>query len=250
MKKVLFTTIFILLLLLVGCDNNSETKTTVESVANIKNKKRSFTESKGQDVFNYNMSSKKELIDMLKNDKTKKVNNGAFADIIDLYTNEYKYILVPTMQKVEVDSIFIDSNRSYINYVFETPSMRICIEPINNEENRGIDTTDIRKYMEQKYDMVLNEEQEIPSEEQLNSMGQKTGYEYDSYIYVSKIVEFKDGKKNCILKKKKSEKSDTEYMLSFIEGDMIVKIFYYHSKDDIMNLKELDKLSFEREVLK
>ena len=40
MKKVLFTTIFILLLSLVGCDNNSETNTTIESVANIKNKKR------------------------------------------------------------------------------------------------------------------------------------------------------------------------------------------------------------------
>lgn len=250
MKKILLFVMLILAIFMVGCDRKSETMMNTKSIEPVKEGTRSFSENVGGKVFHYGMTNKRELIDWLNSKQSMEINNGAFSTIVDLYVNQSKYILVPNMGQNEIKNIFIDSNNNFINYIFVEPSMRICIEPINTKENKNINTTDIKKYTEQKYDVILNEEESIPMEEQVNSMGVKTGYEYDSYIYTTKTVEFKYGTKKCVLKKKDSEKSDTEYMLSFIEDEMLVKIFYYDSEDDTMSLKKLRELSFEKEILK
>lgn len=48
-------------------------------------------------------------------------------------------------------------------------------------------------------------------------------------------------KKDCVLKKKFSEKSDTEYQLLLIEKERLIRIFYYDNRI----LKNFEKITFE-----
>lgn len=245
MRKITIFMLLILSITLIGCNKKSETAVNTKAV---KEATKIFSEVTDDEIYNYSMRSKVELLNWFNSEQSKEINNGAFSFIVDIYVNNCKYILVPDMGDNEINSIFIDSNNVFINYVFIDPLIRVCIEPLIVEENKNIDITDIKKYTEQKYGIKFNEEESIDLEEQIDSMGVKTGYEYDSYIYTPITVEFKDGEKECVLRRRSSEKSDTEYTLSFIEEDMLVKIFYYNSEDDAI-FHKLGELSFVKEIL-
>lgn len=248
MKKVLLALAVVLSFTMVGCDKKSDSATNTETKISVKEGEKIYAEA-DQDIYNYSVADVEELVDTLEDKQSKKMNDGAFSDVIDLYKKEYKHIIVPVMDNQDIYNVFFDSNNVFINYVYANPDMRICIEPIDYEGGENVDKTDIKKYTEQRYDVIFDKEQELPEDEQVNSAGVYTGYEYDTYIYVTKTVEFKNGKKKCVLQSKDSEKSETEYMLSFFEDNMLVKIFYYGSKDDTINLNTFKKLSFEKEEL-
>lgn len=241
MKKVLLVSILILSIFAVGCNDKSDSIVKNKKISKSKSESISFLENSNKDRYNYTMKNESELIKWLKKDDSKLINNGAFDNLIDLYINKEKAILVPVIENNSLNNIFVDSNNNFINYVFTEPSIRVCIEPIDTDGNKGLDTKDIRKFTEQKYKVQLNEEEAVPFDEQVNSEGIDTGYEYDTYVYIPKKVKFGDEKKDCVLKKKFSEKSDTEYQLLLIEKERLIRIFYYDNRI----LKNFEKITFE-----
>ena len=135
--------------------------------------------SYGKEVYNYSAQSINEFKNWITDVEEKSNNNEAFKEMIDLYCSQYKMIYVPNIEGKQITKIFIDSNQNIINYVYSDPSIRICIEPINIKENSKYSKNDVRKFMEEKYQIKFDRQESIVCEDEQN----KTGYEYSEKLY-------------------------------------------------------------------
>lgn len=249
MKKNKFMyMIFFVVIMILTFYNNNETKSYEKNDITIDNKieknKISYINSYGNELYNYSTDSISEFTSWIKNIESRESNNGAFKKLVKLYSEECKRITIPLVKGENATKIFVDSNKNTINYIFKEPSIRICIEPIEIEENNKYRKGDVSKFMVDKYGISLNKKEEIDNIKIRNN----TGYEYNKVLYKCSYIKLGKRNKKCIVGKMFSEKSSMQHIINFIEDDVLVRIIYFDENKEL-DLEEIKKLSFEKILL-
>lgn len=242
MKKISFMSIVVLFcLILMACSNKVETSNQMTTTN--ENKNIECINSYGKQLYNYSTQSINEFKDWITDVKQKSNYNGAFKEVIDLYCSQYKMIYVPNIEGKQVTKIYVDSNQNTINYVYDDPAIRICIEPINTKENNKYNITDVQKFMEDKYQIKFGKKESIVCDDK-----NKTGYEYSEKLYEYQNIYIGRKSIKCVLCHLNSEKSKKQHIINFIEGDVLVRIIYFDNNKK-MKLEGLETLSFDKITL-
>ncbi len=250
MKRRIFMLIMIMLFCISGCNQKkSETVGTQSNNEAVEPKNLSPSEN----AYNHSAESIDGFFEWWNGPESKTVNNGAFKRLVELY-NDIGYILCPSVEGERVKNVFVDSGVDYINFVFSEIGIRVCIEPLNAEENKDFDSTNIKKFMVEKFDMKLNQKQGIKNElsqnEEIQLEQTQTGYEFDTCLYTEKKVKIGGQETECILKTKENQKDNTEHILTFIKDGMLVRIIYYDTKEKKFDVELLKAVSFSKKELK
>lgn len=234
-------------IVIMACSNESENRQskikkselTSEEVMLTKDKIKCIS-SEDKKIYNYSADSVKEFTNWIMNSESKKGSNGAFEKIIELYRGECKKLIVPIVNGNEAMRVFVDSNTNTINYVFETPAIRVCIEPMETKENIKYRKSNIRNFMIDKYQIKLNHKETNGHNEQNNQ-----GYEYNKILFQCDEVKIGIKNKNCVVGYMYSEKSSMQHIVNFIEKNVLVRIIYFDDKKEL-DLKGIEQLSFQK----
>ncbi len=247
MKKIYMVCI-VITLFISGCSQKEIDKVNISAEKENINRNNSPSER----AVNYSAESVNEFLDWFNGSKAQTFKDGVFKNLIEKYDN-IGYILCPSMEKEKAGRVFVDSNVDFINFVFLETGIRVVIEPLNTETNEGFESTDIKKFMEEKYDIKLDQKQKIEnnygdsSEAILDNP--QTGYEYDVNKYTERSIQIGGEEIPCILEKRESEKSDTENILSFIMNEMLVKIIYFENDEKKFDYDSLKTLTFSKKEI-
>ncbi|MCI9616748.1 MAG: hypothetical protein HFG31_01965 [Eubacterium sp.] len=243
MKKASLISIVVLFcIILMACSNKVESSN--QMITTNENKNIECINSYGKQLYNYSAQNINEFKDWITDVKQKSNYNGAFKEVIDLYCSQYKKIYVPHIEGKQLIKIYVDSNQNIINYVYDAPAIRICIEPINTKENNKYNITDVQKFMEDKYQIKFGKKESIVCDDK-----NKTGYEYSEKLYEYQNIYIGGKSIKCVLCHLNSEKSKKQHIISFIKENMLIKIIYFDNNEGI-ELEGLEKLSFGKELLK
>ena len=243
MKKISLISIVVLCcIIFIACSNKVKLSNQITTVNG--NKNIECINSYGKKLYNYSAQNINEIKHWITDVKQKSNNNGVFKEIIDLYCSQYKMIYVPDFEEKQIKKIFVDSNQNIINYVYDEPTIRICIEPINTKENSKYSKTNVQKFMQEKYQIKFDTKESIVYDAE-----NKTGYEYNEKLYQHQDLNIGAKSIKCVLCHLYSDKSMNQHIISFIKENMLIRIIYFDNKDGIA-LEGLEKLSFRKELLK
>ena len=243
MKKVsIISLVVFFCIILMACSSKVESNN--QMITTNENRNIECINSYGKQLYNYSAQSINEFKDWITDARQKTNNDGAFKKIIDLYCSQYKMIYVPQIEGKQFSKIFIDSNQNIINYVYNEPSFRICIEPLHTKENSKYSKTDVQEFMKQKYQIKYDIKETI-----VYDTKNKTGYEYREKLYQHQNICIGEKSIKCVLCHLYSDKGKNQHIISFIKENMLIKIIYFDSNKEI-KLEGLERLSFGKVLLK
>ncbi len=168
-------------------------------------------------------------------ENSKKLNDGAFRDVIETF-QAYGFMLFPSIYGEE-GVLSVESHTDFMFFTFDNPGVRIAVKPIDTEENAKYNTSNITRYMKDKYGFEFGKM--VATNELMSS-----GYEYDYQYVTQEFVEMGDGVRECVLERQYSPKSPTCHNLAFIEGGVLVRVIYYDGNN--VEIDDLRTLSLER----
>ena len=243
MKKIVIVNLLLLIgIVSVACSsktNISKEKKTTEIASNEDKYETNIKciDSNGKKIYNFMTDDVNKMKAWLLDYESKEKYEGVFKELIELYCEKTKKIIVPNLDGQKAVNVFVDSNQKSMNYVYSAPEIRVSIEPIDTTEN----TDDILKFMVDKYGIELNKKKNINNENIKN----KTGYEYHEILYQHKNIQIGNSNKECIVGNMYSKKSKTQHIINFIHEDVIVKVIYFDDNSQF-NLEGLNKLTFKK----
>ena len=217
-----------LLLILTGCAN-------IESIQT-ENMQSSLNNIPQKENYNFKVNSLVEFENWIKSDKAKEQDSRAFENLINEYEIN-KYYLIPEIDNLRIRNIFVDSNSNLINFNYNDPSFRICIEPLSDKKFNNLNINDIEELIKEKYSIEYNVETKI--EDHFSN-------EYSKQLYLIKEVNLKNKIVKVVIKINKSDNENTENIISFLYNDMLIHIIYYEKDGEKFDINILKDLLFEK----
>lgn len=200
----------------------------------------------GADQYNYHYSFKNLCAARawFNNSSSKESCEGRFKNMIELYKSR-NYLVVPSCDNTELSGVSIDSNTNFINYAFSKSSIRVVIEPMFSEANSKYSGYDVVSYYEDKNNVKLGDKP-VRVEKPDSLIDTPDDYAYYIHYYSIENVEMKSGTVKCVMDTSTNKKESTEHILTFLCEDMIVKILFNDSGNNLFDINQLKLLSFDK----